>query len=276
MDEEEEEDSILDFGVGDNTDSIALGSNNLAHLYIDAESKFDEGEYEVALMRYLQVFDGSREVVDWQEKRLTDLLADIAALADVYEPALQTLIIMRDEREDELLKASNDLNRIHEWAALNRQLDRERTLTVYFKLKEEGEKYAEALSLIRIVESSRLLAKGLYAELDKATLEHLQQKLEQYETDLLTPKLAVDASEEEQEEALESAMEAMVAAALELFEAAAALKEGDIGRQTMNKYLSYDQPNSYAKLIAAAKKAKNSIWIDGLEKLSEDHQEDSA
>ena len=266
MQDEENDNLVLDFGVD---------NKNWAQLHIEAESNFDEGDYELALMQYLQVFDGSRAEKSWQEKRLTILLADLAALADVYEAAMQTITGMRDQREAELISGGGDLASLSEWAALNDQLQPERTLNVYFKLKQESSKYAHSLSLIRQIEASHLIKNGQYQELDKTTLEYLQQKLQQREIDLLSPDVSAELADEDQEELIESALEEVLAATLELFEAAAALKEGDIGRETMNKYLAYDQPDKYSKLITAARRAKNKIWIDGLEKLAADTKQQS-
>jgi hypothetical protein len=94
-----------------------------------------------------------------------------------------------------------------------------------------------------------------------------------HESVLLSQTEADGSSEEEQEEALEKAIEALLELALELFEAAAALNEGDIGRETMNKYLAYQQSaNSYSMLISAAQKANNKAWVAGLEKLAADNK----
>lgn len=248
---------MIDFGVGD----------DLALLHIQAESNFDEGEYEGALMRYLEVFRRSRGRADWQEKRLTTLLADLAALADVYEPAMQCLVEMRDHKEA-LITAGQDLTCISEWAALNGQIEPERTLNVYFKLKGEGNKHNAALSLIRQTEASQFISLSLYEELDRETLASLQKKLLLHESKLLSDKESDSNSEVEQEEIIEAAIEALLQVALELFEAAAALKEGDVGREVMTKYMAYGQPDAHAKLIAAAKKAKNSVWVEGLEALA--------
>ncbi|MFA6210004.1 MAG: hypothetical protein WCT03_05045 [Candidatus Obscuribacterales bacterium] len=252
-----EQDQIIDFGVGD----------DLALLHIEAESNFDDGEYEGALMRYLEVFNGSRGRTDWQEKRLTIILADLAALADVYEPAMQCLVEMRDQKEA-LITSGQDLTCINEWAALNGQIEPERTLNVYFKLKAEGSKHGAALSLIRQTAASQIVGRRLYDELDRETLAFMQKKLLLHESKLLSDKESDYSSEDEQEEVIEATIEALLKVALELFEAAAALKEGDIGREVMTKYLAYGQPNSHSQLIAAAKKAKNSVWVEGLEQLA--------
>lgn len=246
---------------------------NLSELHLLAESNFDEGEYEGALMRYIEVFEGSRELPQWQDKRLNIVLADMAALADVYEPAMLALISMRDEKEVALLDSKAEWSTISEWAALNRQLEPDRTMAIYFKLKANPSQNGPNLSLIRQVEASNFIRQGLYKELDQETLAHLQKKVLLHESVLLSPKEDADASEEEQEEALEAAIEALLEDALALFEAAAALKEGEIGRETMKKYLAYQQEdNAYIKLINAAKKAKNQVWVDGLQKLAADEK----
>lgn len=244
---------------------------DLAQLHMLAESNFDQGEYEAALMRYLEVFEGSRSLAEWQSKRLTVLLADMAALADDYEPAMQTLTSMRDQREASLLGAKQDWTTINEWAALNRQIEPERTIEIYFKLKTNTDLNRHTLSLIRQIESSNFIKRGLYLELDQETLAHLQKKILLHESVLLSQRDDEGTSEEEQEEALDSAIEALLEVALELFEAAAALNEGDIGREIMNKYLAYQQSaDSYSKLISAAQKANNKVWVAGLEKLAAD------
>lgn len=246
---------------------------NLSELHLLAESNFDEGEYEGALMRYIEVFEGSRELPQWQDKRLNIVLADMAALADVYEPAMLALISMRDEKEAALLNSKAEWSTISEWAALNRQLEPDRTMAIYFKLKANPSQNGPNLSLIRQVEASNFIRQELYKELDQETLAHLQKQVLLHESVLLSPKEDADTSEEEQEqeEALEAAIEALLEDALALFEAAAALKEGEIGRETMNKYLAYQQEdNAYSKLINAAKKAKNQVWVDGLQKLAAD------
>jgi len=246
---------------------------DLGELHLLAESNFDEGEYEGALMRYIEVFEGSRGLPEWQDKRLNILLADLAALADVYEPAMLALTGMRDEKEAALLSAKADWNNISEWAALNRQLDPDRTMAIYFKLKANPSQNGPTLSLIRQIESSNLIKQGLYKELDQETLAHLQKKVLLHESVLLSPIEDEESEEEEKEEALENAIEALLNVALELFEAAAALKEGDIGRETMKKYLAYQQEdNAYSKLISAAKKANNQVWVDGLQKLAADQK----
>lgn len=246
---------------------------DLGELHLLAESNFDEGEYEGALMRYIEVFEGSRGLPEWLDKRLNILLADLAALADVYEPAMLALTSMRDEKEAALLSAKADWNNISEWAALNRQLDPDRTMAIYFKLKANPSQNGPTLSLIRQIESSNLIKQGLYKELDQETLAHLQKKVLLHESVLLSPIEDEESEEEEKEEALENAIEALLNVALELFEAAAALKEGDIGRETMKKYLAYQQEdNAYSKLISAAKKANNQVWVDGLQKLAADQK----
>lgn len=246
---------------------------DLGELHLLAESNFDEGDYEGALMRYVEVFEGSRELPEWQDKRLNIVLADMAALADVYQPAMLALTSMRDEKEAALFSAKADWNNISEWAALNRQLEPDRTMAVYFKLKANPSQNGQTLSLIRQIESSQFIKKGRYQELDRETLTHLQKKVLLHESVLLSPKEDDDASEEEQEEALENAIEALIEVALELFEAAAALKEGDIGRETMKKYLAYQhEDNPYSKLISAAQKANNQTWVDGLQKLAADEK----
>lgn len=247
---------------------------DLGELHLLAESNFDEGDYEGALMRYIEVFEGSRRLPEWQDKRLSIVLADMAALADVYEPAMLALTSMRDEKETALLKGNAEWNNISEWAALNRQLEPDRTMAVYFKLKANPSQNGPTLSLIRQIESSNFIRQGLYQELDQESLAHLQKKLLLHESVLLSPKEDGDASEEEeQEEALENAIEALLKGALELFEAAAALKEGDIGRETMKKYLAYQQDDkAYSKLIIAAKKAQNQAWVDGLQVLAADEK----
>jgi hypothetical protein len=245
---------------------------DLGELHLLAESNFDEGEYEGALMRYIEVFEGSRELPEWQDKRLNIVLADMAALADVYEPAMLALISMRDEKEAALLSAKAEWNTISEWAALNRQLEPDRTMAIYFKLKANPSQNGPTLSLIRQIEASNFIKQGLYKELDQETLAHLQKKVLLHESVLLSP-IQDQESEEEQEEALENAIEALLNVALELFEAAAALKEGDIGRETMKKYLAYQQEDKpYSKLISAAKKANNKVWVDGLQKLAADEK----
>lgn len=244
-------------------------ATDLVQLHIQAESCFDEGEYEAALMRYIEVFDGSRGLAEWQSKRLTILLADMAALADDYEPAMQALMSMRDQREAALLSTKQDWNTINEWAALNRQLEPERTIEIYFKLKANSDQNNPTLSLIRQIDSAQFIRRGLYQELDQETLAYLQKKILLHESVLLSQREDDGSSEEEQEEALEKAIEALLEVALELFEAAAALNEGDIGRETMHKYLAYQQSaNSYSKLISAAQKANNRAWVSGLEKLA--------
>lgn len=245
---------------------------DLSELHLLAESNFDEGEYEGALMRYIEVFEGSRELPEWQDKRLNTVLADMAALADVYEPAMLALTSMRDEKEAALVSAKAEWNNISEWAALNRQLEPARTMAIYFKLKADPSQNGATLRLIRQIESSSFIRQGLYQELDQETLAHLQKRVLLYESVLLSP-VEDEMSEEEQEEVLENSIEALLKAALELFEAAAALKEGDIGRETMKKYLAYQQENdAYSKLISAAKKANNQIWVDGLQKLAADEK----
>ncbi len=245
---------------------------DLGELHLLAESNFDEGEYEGALMRYIEVFEGSRELPKWQDKRLNIVLADMAALADVYEPAMLALTSMRDEKEAALLGTKAEWNTISEWAALNRQLETDRTMAIYFKLKANPSQHGPTLSLIRQIESSNFIRQGLYQELDQETLAHLQKKVLLHESVLLSP-IENEESEEEQEEALENAIEAILNGALELFEAAAALKEGDIGRETMKKYLAYQQEDKpYSKLISAAKKANNQAWVDGLQKLAADQK----
>ena len=249
---------------------------DLGELHKMAESNFDEGDYEGALMRYIELFEGSRGLTEWQDKRLNIVIADLAALADVYEPAMLALTSMRDEREAALLNAEAEWNNISEWAALNRQLEPDRTLASYFKLKANSSQNGQTLSLIRQIESSSFISRGLYKELDQEILAHLQKKILLHESVLLSPQ-DDDASEEEQEEALERAIEALLEVALELFEAAAALKEGDIGRETMKKYLTYQQENNgYSKLISAAQRAKNQVWVDGLEKLAAERTETSS
>ena len=246
-------------------------ATDLAQLHLLAESNFDEGEYEAALMRYIEVFEGSRSLPKWQTMRLTILLADMAALADDYEPAMQALTSMRDLREAAMLGAKQDWTTISEWAALNHQLEPERTIDIYFKLKANSAQYGPTLSTIRQIESSHFIRLGLYQELDKETLAHLQKKILLHESEVLSQREDDGTSEEEHEEALEKAIEALLEVALELFEAAAALKEGDIGRETMNKYLAYQRStNSYSKLISAAQKANNKVWVAGLEKLAAD------
>lgn len=246
---------------------------DLGELHLLAESNFDEGDYEGALMRYIEVFAGSRGLPEWQDKRLNIVLADMAALADVYEPAMQALTSMRDEKEAALLNAKAEWNNISEWAALNRQLEPDRTMAVYFTLKANPSQNGPTLSLIRQIEASNFIRQGLYQELDQETLAHLQKTVLLYESVLLSPKEDDDTAEEEREEALENAIEALLEVALQLFEAAAALKEGDIGRETMKKYLAYQQEDkAYVKLISAAKRAKNQAWVDGLQKLAADEK----
>ncbi len=268
-DQEESARPMPDLELNFAVDSVV----DLAELHLLAESNFDEGEYEGALMRYIEVFEGSRGLPEWQDKRLNIVLADIAALADVYEPAMLALTGMRDEIEAELLSTNAEWNSISEWAALNRQLEPDRTMAVYFKLKANPNQNGATLGLIRQIEASSFIKQGLYKELDQETLAHLQKKVLLHESILLSPNEDDDASEEEQEEALENAIEALLNGALELFEAAAALKEGDIGRETMKKYLAYQQENNaYSKLISAARKANNQVWVEGLEKLAADEK----
>jgi hypothetical protein len=242
---------------------------DLSELHLLAESNFDDGEYEGALMRYIEVFEGSRELPEWQDKRLNILLADMAALADVYEPAMLALTAIRDEKEAALINVKAEWNDVSEWAALNRQLEPDRTMAIYYKLKAETNQNAPTLSLIRQIESSSFIRQGLYQELDQQTLAHLQKKVLLHESVLLSSREGDSTSEGEQEESLENTIEALLGVALELFEAAAALKEGDIGRETMKKYLAYQQEdNAYSKLINAAKKTNNQVWVDGLQKLA--------
>ncbi len=268
------QDQELDFSIVDPTQATAeTPAPDLVQLHIQAESDFDEGNYEAALMHYIAVFEGSRGLAEWQSKRLTILLADMAALADDYEPAMQALTIMRDQREAALLGATIDWTNVNEWAALNRQLAPERTIETYFKLQANSDQNGPTLSLIRQIESAQFIRQGLYQELDQETLAFLQKKILLHESVLLSQTEADGSSEEEQEEALEKAIEALLELALELFEAAAALNEGDIGRETMHKYLAYQQSaNSYSMLISAAQKANNKAWVAGLEKLAADNK----
>lgn len=246
---------------------------DLGELHLLAESNFDEGEYEGALKRYIEVFEGSRGLPEWQDKRLNIVLADLAALADVYEPAMLALTSMRDEKEAALLSAKAEWNNISEWAALNRQLEPDRTMAIYFKLKANPSQNGPTISLIRQIESSNFIRQGLYKELDQETLAHLQKKVLLHESVLLSPIEDEESEEEEKEEALENAIEALLNVALELFEAAAALKEGEIGREAMKKYVAYQQEdNAYSKLISAAKRANNKVWVDGLQKLAADQK----
>lgn len=268
------QDQELDFSIADPTQATAVTpAPDLVHLHMQAESDFDEGNYETALMHYVEVFDGSREMAEWQNKRLTTLLADMAALADDYEPAMQALTIMRDQREAALLGATIDWTTVNEWAALNRQLAPERTIEIYFKLKANSDQNGPTLSLIRQIESAQFIGQGLYQELDLETLAFLQKKILLHESVLLSQTDDDGSSEEEQKEVLATAIEALLEVALELFEAAAALKEGDIGRETMKKYLAYQQSaDSYSMLISAAQKANNKVWVAGLEKLAADNK----
>jgi hypothetical protein len=180
---------------------------------------------------------------------------------------------MRDEKEAALLSAKAEWNNISEWAALNRQLEPDRTMAIYFKLKANPSQNGPTISLIRQIESSNFIRQGLYKELDQETLAHLQKKVLLHESVLLSPIEDEESEEEEKEEALENAIEALLNVALELFEAAAALKEGEIGREAMKKYVAYQQEdNAYSKLISAAKRANNKVWVDGLQKLAADQK----
>lgn len=268
------QDQELDFSVADPTQATAVPpAPHLVQLNMQAESDFDEGDYEAALMHYIEVFDGSRGLAEWQSKRLTTLLADMAALADDYEPAMHALTRMRDQREAALIGAEQDWTTINEWAALNRQLEPERTIEIYFKLKANSNQNKPTLSLIRQIESAQFIKRGLHQELDQETLAYLQKKILLHESVLLSQREDDCSSEEEQEEALEKAIEELLEVALELFEAAAALNEGDIGRETMHKYLAYQQSeNGYSRLISAAQKANNKVWVAGLEKLDGDNK----
>lgn len=268
------QDQELDFSISDPTQTTDVTqAPDLAQLHKQAESDFDEGNYEAALMHYITVFNGSRGLAEWQSKRLTILLADMAALADDYEPAMQALIGMRDQREAALIGAKQDWTTINEWAALNRQLEPERTIEIYFKLKANSEQNGPTLSLIRQIESAQFIRRGLYQELDQETLAYLQKKILLHEAVLLSQREVDGSSEEEREEVLATAIEALLEVALELFEAAAALKEGDIGRETMKKYLAYQHSaDSYSKLISAAQRANNRVWVAGLEKLAADNK----
>jgi hypothetical protein len=97
-------------------------------------------KYQAALDNYLWVFENSRKIEKWQGVRNAMVSQEIVKLAEVYAPAKEEVLKLRDQREKLMIADKADCADVQDWCILDHNLKDDRhSVFIYKQLAAKGD-----------------------------------------------------------------------------------------------------------------------------------------
>ncbi|MBU6452941.1 MAG: hypothetical protein KGS72_14245 [Cyanobacteria bacterium REEB67] len=135
-------------------------------------------KYQEALDDYLWVFENSRQLKTWQGVRNAYVSQELVKLAEVFPPAKEEVLKLRDSREKLILEDKAQCSDVQDWAILNHNLtDDRRSVSIYKQLNARGQSTDQVCDWIEECIPVSLVRAREYKELlpwaEKSAVTHI-------------------------------------------------------------------------------------------------------